>query len=96
MRLAARKDSNQQLIVDGLRKGGASVYVLDRPLDLLVGYKGWTVLIEVKAQKGPRGGVSSKGLTVPQKEFIETWKGGRILIVRTLKDAMMGLGMGGR
>ena len=67
--------------------------MLDTPLDLLVGYKGWTVLIEVKAQKGPRGGVSSKVLTVPQKEFIAAWKGGQILVVRTLEDAMRGLGM---
>ena len=67
--------------------------MLNEPLDLLVGYKGWTVLIEVKAQKGPAGGVAHKGLTVAQKDFIRTWTGGQILVVRTLEDAMRGLGI---
>lgn len=79
--------------MEGLRKAGCSVYILDDPLDLLVGYQGWTTLVEVKAPKGTRGGVSHKGLTDSQKEFIESWRGGRILIVRTLREALLGIGI---
>ena len=93
LRRRTRADTNQSDIVGGLRKGGASVYILDDPLDLLVGYEGWTTLVEVKGPKGPKGGVSMRGLTDAQRDFIDTWKGGRILIVRSLEEAMTGIGM---
>jgi len=92
-RRVARRDDNEQEIVEGLRKGGASVYMLDDPLDLLVGYEGMTTLIEVKGVKGSGGGTSHRLLTDAQKEFIATWKGGRILIVRTLEEALLGIGI---
>lgn len=93
LRRRTRADTNQKDIVEGLRKGGASVYILDDPIDLLVGYEGWTTLIEVKGPAGPKGGVSMRGLTDAQRGFIEGWKGGRILIVRSLDAAMTGIGM---
>ena len=91
-RRVARRDNNEQDIVEGLRKGGASVYILDNPVDLLVGYEGMTTLIEVKGLKGPAGGTSHRVLSSAQKDFIAEWKGGRILIVRTLEEAMLGIG----
>jgi len=48
MRHAARVDSNQTEIVAAFRAIGASVFVLKLPVDLLVGYAGKTVLVEVK------------------------------------------------
>ena len=93
-RRVARRDDNEKNIVEGLRKGGASVYVLDNPVDLLVGYEGMTTLIEVKGVKGRGGGTSHRTLTDSQKNFVAEWKGGRILIIRTLEEAMLGIGIG--
>ena len=93
LRRRTRADTNQKDIVAGLRKCGASVYILDDPIDLLVGYEGLTTLIEVKGPAGPKGGVSMRGLTDAQRDFIGEGKGGGVLIVRSLAAAMLGLGM---
>ena len=49
MRHAARVDANQQAIVAALRAEGAYVWIIGLPVDLLVGYKNWTFLMEIKA-----------------------------------------------
>ena len=46
MRYAAKKDVNEKLIVDFMRKAGASVYIAGLPVDLIVGYRGQTHLVE--------------------------------------------------
>jgi hypothetical protein len=71
MRYAARTDENQAAIVEALRKAGADVWVIGLPVDLLVGYKGHTFLVEVK--NGPR-----KRLTALQADFFEIWGGGTL------------------
>ena len=71
MRYAARTDENQAAIVEALRKAGADVWVIGLPVDLLVGYKGHTFLVEVK--NGPR-----KRLTALQADFFESWGGGTL------------------
>ena len=51
MRRANRVDYNQSVIVESLRKAGAYVRIVtmgDGVPDLLVGYKGFTLLLEVK------------------------------------------------
>jgi hypothetical protein len=68
MRRAARVDANQAQIVSALRAAGANVWILGLPVDLLVGYKGWTILMEVK--DGPK-----KRLTALQRDFFENWPG---------------------
>ena len=68
MRRAARVDANQAQIVSALRAAGANVWILGLPVDLLVGYKGCTVLMEVK--DGPK-----KRLTALQDTFFENWTG---------------------
>jgi len=68
MRYAARVDANQDQIVSALRAAGAYVWVIGLPVDLLVGYKGHTFLVEVK--NGPR-----KRLTPLQANFFENWSG---------------------
>jgi len=68
MRYAARVDANQDQIVSALRAAGANVWVIGLPVDLLVGYKGHTFLVEVK--NGPR-----KRLTALQADFFENWSG---------------------
>lgn len=71
MRRAARVDSNQLEIVAALRSVGASVFVIGLPVDLLVGYKGHTMLMEVKT--GPK-----KPLTALQHAFFANWTGGTL------------------
>ena len=61
-------DANQAQIVSALRAAGANVWILGLPVDLLVGYKGWTILMEVK--DGPK-----KRLTALQRDFFENWPG---------------------
>ena len=73
MRRAARRDENEKSIVEALRAVGATVYYLDEPCDLLIGYNGQTVLMELK---NPKTGYGKKGFNENQKHFAENWKGG--------------------
>ena len=76
-RLDAARDENETVIVEVLRRGGASVHRISAKgvPDLLVGLvgrsgRGETHLIEVKGPLGPRGGESSVKLTPAQAEAI--------------------------
>lgn len=89
-RRAGRKDANQELIVKALRKAGASVTVMDEPVDLLVGYKGRTFLIEVK--DGARK-PSERRLTPEQQKFFNEWQGGQVAKVETIAGAFYVLGI---
>jgi len=68
MRRAARVDANQDQIVSALRGAGAYVWIIGLPVDLLVGYKGHTFLVEIKTD-------SKKRLTKLQADFFENWTG---------------------
>ena len=71
MRRAARVDANQEQIVSVLRASGATVWIIGLPVDLLVGYKNHTFLVEIKTD-------SKKRLTKLQKDFFENWSGGTL------------------
>lgn len=71
MRRAARVDANQDAVISVLRAAGAYVWIIGLPVDLLVGYKGHTVLMEVK--DGPK-----KRLTALQQAFFAKWEGGTL------------------
>ena len=71
IRRAARIDANQTAVVSALRAAGAYVWIIGLPVDLLVGYKGHSFLVEVK--NGPR-----KRLTALQADFFESWRGGTL------------------
>ena len=71
MRRAARVDSNQTAVVGALRAAGAYVWIIGLPVDLMVGYKGHTVLMEVKDGPGKR-------LTALQEAFFAKWEGGTL------------------
>jgi hypothetical protein len=81
MRYAARVDSNQKAIVDCLRRMGAVVWVIGLPVDLLVGYRGKTYLVEVKAGK-------KKKFTSLQVEFFERWNGDKLVRIESPNDAL--------
>lgn len=75
----AKRDANEPEIVSALRSIGCDVFLIDLPVDLIVGYRGRTVLLEVKAP----GGRLTKG----QKEFFETYRG-EAYVVRTPERAI--------
>ena len=87
MRYAARIDPGQPEIVAALRSIGATVWVIGLPLDLLVGYRGRTHLIEVKTLVGKRAPKPAKH-TQLQKDFMLAWAGGPIATVTDAEGAI--------
>lgn len=85
MRRAARRDDNEKEIVIALRKAGAYVSFLDEPCDLLVGYQGKIVLIEVKDGNKPP---SARKLTPNEQKFHDEWPGGNLHIVTCVSEAL--------
>ena len=81
---AKQVDSNQKAIVDALRKIGCSVFVASTVgkgfPDLVVGKQGETFLVECKVKKGR--------LTPAQEDFQSLWRGGKVIIVRSVEDAL--------
>ncbi len=78
-----RVDANQPEIVAALRGMGASVLLLNcvghGSPDILVGWNGNNVLMEIKSPDGK--------LTDDEKQFFDTWRGPKI-IVRSIGDAI--------
>ena len=81
MRHAARVDANQQAIVAALRASGAYVWIIGLPVDLLVGYKNHTFLVEIKT-------TSKKRLTKLQEDFFLKWNGGTLCRVDSAEAAL--------
>jgi hypothetical protein len=81
MRYAARVDANQDQIVSALRSAGAYVWIIGLPVDLLVGYKGHTFLVEVKNG-------SKKRLTKLQADFFENWSGSTLVRIDSPESAL--------
>ena len=81
MRRAARKDDNEKEIVQALRDAGATVWIIELPVDLLVGYKNHTFLMECKAS-------TKKRLTTLQADFFAHWKGGTLCRVDSPQAAL--------
>jgi Holliday junction resolvase len=88
MRYANRIDANQNQIVDALRKVGAVVRIIsqgDGIPDLLVGYKGYTILMEVKdGDKVP----SARKLTEAEQKFFDDWRGGMLVVINSVEEAI--------
>lgn len=85
---ARRIDANQNAIVDALRACGAVVRVVtqgDGIPDLLVGYRGYTLLLEVKDGSKPP---SARTLTEAEQKFFDEWKGGMVAIVNSADEAL--------
>ncbi len=92
MRHAARVDANQAEIVAALRKAGASVWIIGLPVDLLVGFRGQSLLMEVKTVTGKRDPKPSKH-TQLQKDFMLDWRGGAVSTVTDVEGALRALGV---
>lgn len=74
----AKRDANEPEIVKALQAKGISVYRLDKPLDLLLGYNKNNYLVEVKMPK--------KKLNAKQVEFTEGWKG-QFIVINSVEQA---------
>jgi len=81
MRYAARVDANQAAIVEALRKAGAYVWIIGLPVDIMAGYKGHTLLMEIKRD-------SKAKKTALQVDFFEKWTGGTLCRVDSVEAAL--------
>jgi hypothetical protein len=86
MRYAARVDANQEQIVSALRAAGAYVWIIGLPVDLLVGYRGHTFLVECKSG-------SKKRFTALQADFFENWGGSTLCRVDSPEAALRMIGV---
>ena len=86
MRYAARVDANQDQIVVALRAAGAYVWIISLPVDLLVGYKGHTFLVEVKTN-------AKKRLTALQGDFFNNWSGSTLARIDSPDAALRMIGV---
>jgi hypothetical protein len=87
-RYAARVDANQTQIVSALRAAGATVQLLSAVgqgcPDLLVGYQGNNILMEIKdGKKAP----SDRKLTSDQIVWHSEWKG-IVFLVTSVDEAL--------
>lgn len=92
-RRAARVDANQTEIVAALRRAGASVkpthMVGDGFVDIVAGYRGRNLLIEIKDGSKPP---SARKLTPDEVRFHDEWRG-EVLVVESVEDALAALGI---
>ena len=86
MRHAKRVDANQDQIVIALRAAGANVWIISLPVDLLVGYKGHTFLVEIKRTAKSR-------FTPLQRDFFESWCGGTLARIDSPDGALKMIGV---
>ena len=87
MRRAARRDDNEKEIVAALREAGAYVKAINDEglFDLLVSYRGHTLLIEVKDGAKPP---SARRLTNAEAKFHNEWPGDNLHIVNSVEEAL--------
>jgi Holliday junction resolvase len=91
---AAKIDANHEQVVSALRAAGASVQSLASVgkgvPDLLVGFQGKTLLMEVKdGRKTP----SERRLTEDQVRWHGAWRGGPLAVVDGVDAALRMLGV---
>jgi hypothetical protein len=94
MRRAAKIDANQPQIVAALRKLGATVQSLsavgDGVPDLLVGFQGRTLLMEVKDGSRPK---FERQLNDDQIQWHIDWRGGPCMVVNSVDEALAAIGV---
>lgn len=93
MRLRARADGNQTAVVQALRQAGRSVLVLSGVgrgcPDLLVGWPGGNLLLEVKDGSKPP---SARKLTPDEADFFVRWRG-PCAVVSSVAEALAATGI---
>lgn len=93
-RYACKVDANHREIVEAMKAVGASIIdtsTLGQGMpDLIVGFHGKTILMEIKNPKTQYG---RKGLNVNQRKWAEGWTGGPLSIVDSVDAALRMLGV---
>ena len=94
MRKYGKVDANNDQIVSALRSAGAFVFSLASVgggcPDLLVGFRGQTLLLEVKDGRRPP---SQRKLTDDQLKFQREWLGGPLAVVDSPESALRMIGV---
>ena len=87
MRRAARRDANEDQVVSALEACGAYVKKINGSggFDLLVWYRGHTLLLEVKDGRKPP---SAQALTPAEQKFHREWPGDNLHIVNSPEAAL--------
>ena len=87
MRRAARRDTNEQDIIKVMREAGAYVKVVNDEglFDLLVSYRGKTLLLEVKDGAKPP---SARRLTDAEQSFHDHWPGSDLHVINSVEEAL--------
>jgi hypothetical protein len=87
MRRASRRDANERRVIDALRACGAYVKQIndEGAFDLLVFYRGHTLLLEVKDGDKPP---SARVLTPAEAKFHAEWPGQNLYIVNSEHEAL--------
>ncbi|MCJ8053841.1 hypothetical protein GB928_018450 [Shinella curvata] len=80
----AKRDESEPAIIAVLERVGFSVYRLDKPVDLLCGFRGRNYLVEVKT--GTKG--YGKGLNANQQSFADDWRGSPVFSLHSVDDAV--------
>lgn len=83
-RYAKRRDEAEPEVVSTLKQCGFSVERIDRPVDLLVGFRRRMWAVEVKS--GSKG--YGKRLNANQQAFADGWRGPDVVILRDAQEAM--------
>lgn len=83
-RYAKKRDAAEPEVVATLKQCGFSVERIDRPVDLLVGFRRQMWPVEVKSSDKGYG----KRLNANQQAFADGWRGPDIVILRSAQDAM--------
>lgn len=81
---APKRDASEPEIVKALLDLGCTVFRLDSPADLLVGFRGVNYLVECKTAGTQYG----KKLNANQTEFNASWKGSKIIMLHSSVDAI--------
>ena len=79
-----KRDAAEPEVVKALEALGFSVERMDRPVDLLAGFRGKCWVIEVKS--GDKG--YGKTLNANQQKFADGWRGPPVVILRSKDDAI--------
>lgn len=79
-----KPDANQKEIVDALRVIGATVFLIGRPFDLLVAFRGKLTLMEVKNPDGEDKVSKSQQVTIDIFEAV----GVHVPVVRSAEEAI--------
>lgn len=92
----SQRDGNHTAIVRRLREAGRSVLELHAlgkgAPDILVGWGGNTMLMEIKNPDSVKGG-HNKVVAKGQAAFRATWKGCKVLVVTSPEEALRATGI---